>query len=125
MRYLFVILSLFLLGSCKEEIIGKCSTPFQFKIEKPYQQESAKVYSVDVKGHKEWWLAEASVDGKLIDKNSQIKYENATFIWDNEYFIIERVNANSIRVTPKQDFVNSKIAIGLEAGNCFGSFVIE
>ena len=125
MRYLFVILSVFLLGSCKEEIIGKCSTSFQFKIDKPYQQESSKVYSVNVIGHKAWWLAEALVDGKLIDKNPQVEYEMATFIWDNEYFIIERVNVNLIKVTPKQDVLNSKITIGLQAGNCFGSFVIE
>lgn len=125
MRYFFVILSLFLLCSCKEEIIGKCSTPFQFKIDKPYQEASAKVYSITVRGHSNWWLDEATVDGKIVDKNSQIYYEKATFIWDNEYFILERVNANLIKVIPKQDFINSKITIGLQAGNCFGSAVIE
>lgn len=94
MRYFFLIILTLALFSCKDSIDGDCSSPFKFKVNAPEIKDSDNTYHVEVLNNQRWWLSEVSIINKSVDLDAEEKNQNllaASFIWDNEYFIFEKV----------------------------------
>mgnify|MGYP001193046074 FL=1 len=128
MRYFILIIIILTLYSCKDSIDGDCSSPFKLKVNPPEIKDSDKTYHVEVLNNQRWWLSEVSINNKSVDLVAEEKNQNlldAPFVWDNEYFILEKVNENLIKITPKENLAQNKIKVTLQLGNCFGTFIIE
>lgn len=128
MRYFILIIIILTLYSCKDSIDGDCSSPFKLKVNPPEIKDSDKTYHVEVLNNQRWWLSEVSINNKSVDLVAEEKNQNlldAPFVWDNEYFIFEKVNENLIKITPKVNLAQNKIKVTLQLGNCFGAFIIE
>lgn len=128
MRYFILIIIILTLYSCKDSIYGDCSSPFKLKLNPPEIKDSDKTYHVEVLNNQRWWLSEVSINNKSVDLDAEEKNQNllaASFVWDNEYFIFEKVNQNLIKITPKENPAQNKFKVTLQLGNCFGAFIIE
>ena len=128
MRYFILIIIILTLYSCKDSIDGDCSSPCKLKVNPPEIKDSDKTYHVEVLNNQRWWLSEVSINNKSVDLVAEEKNQNlldAPFVWDNEYFIFEKVNENLIKITPKENLAQNKIKVTLQLGNCFGAFIIE
>ncbi len=116
------------LTSCKEEMIGLCSTPFEIKVGPAIVEGDYKVYDISVKNHPYcWWLSNISVNGSIDENNWSTYASKDSYVYEHEKYIFEKIDNSFIKIKLKTIKSNEpvKLHISLQSGNCGGGFMVN
>jgi hypothetical protein len=125
MRILLLIALSVLIFSCKDELDGKCSTPFKLSVSKSIIENSKKVYTINIDNKDGWWLSAVAVNGQIVQLESDdIKIGNS-FIIEKELFVFEKINNRQAKVSIRNLNQVENIDVTLQAANCFKNILLE
>lgn len=125
MRILFYVFFLCTVFSCKDSVIGLCSSPFNISVSKAVVEGDLSVYYADVQKQEGWWLSSIAIDGKYITDEPKSKFTSDSFVYDSENIVFEKINNSKIKISIKKGKELAKVQIQLQSGNCFGSIAIN